>query len=40
VRKEIAALESNASAQLFSAPAKTGLDEARGILWGHLNESA
>lgn len=38
VRKEIAAVESDASAQLFSALAKTGLDEARGILWEHLNE--
>jgi len=35
-RKEIAALGSNATAQLFSAPAKTGLDEARGTLAGLL----
>ncbi len=39
-RKEIAALESNATAQLFSALAKTGLDEARGILWSLLSEAA
>jgi GTP-binding protein len=36
VRKEIAALGSAATAQLFSAPAKTGLDEARATLAGLL----
>ncbi len=39
VRKEIAALGSNASAQLFSVPAKTGLDEARATLIGLLSQS-
>jgi len=36
VRKEIAATGSGATAQTFSALAKTGLDEARGILAGLL----
>lgn len=39
VRREIAALGSQASAQLFSAPAKTGLDEARATLFGLLSHS-
>lgn len=39
-RKEIAALDSDATAQLFSAPAKTGLDEARGVLWNLLGDAA
>jgi GTP-binding protein len=37
VRKEIAAQGSSASAQLFSVPAKTGLDEARATLFGLLS---
>lgn len=37
VRKEIATLGSNASVQLFSVPAKTGLDEARATLIGLLS---
>ena len=36
VRKEIAAMGSGATAQTFSALAKTGLDEARGVLAGLL----
>jgi GTP-binding protein len=36
VRREIAAIGSSATAQTFSAFAKTGLDEARGILAGLL----
>jgi len=39
-RKEIAELESDATAQLFSATAKTGLDEARGVLWNLLGDAA
>jgi GTP-binding protein len=36
VRKEITAMGSTATAQLFSTPAKTGLDEARSALFGLL----
>lgn len=39
VRKEITAMGSNATAQLFSTPAKTGLDEARAALLGLLSQS-
>ncbi|MBS0514156.1 MAG: YihA family ribosome biogenesis GTP-binding protein [Proteobacteria bacterium] len=39
VRKEIAAAGYTASAQLFSAQAKTGLDEARGALAALLSRS-
>jgi GTP-binding protein len=39
VRKEIAASGSEATAQLFSAQGKTGLDEARGALGALLSQS-
>jgi GTP-binding protein len=39
VRKEIAAMGFDATAQLFSAQAKTGLDEARSALTGLLSQS-
>jgi len=39
VRKEIAAAGFAATAQLFSAQAKTGLDEARGALATLLSQS-
>jgi GTP-binding protein len=39
VRKEIAAMGSDATAQLFSTPAKTGLDEARSVLSELLSRS-
>jgi len=37
VRRELAALGGEASAQLFSALKKTGLDEARGVIAGWLD---